>query len=245
MRTLLIPTSLICGVLLLSACATSGPNDEEAEGVNGVNVARNAVGGLFEGIGRSTTRLADATEDAMNNPQTARDTATEIGSDGFGEAVAAPLTDFNLRKRETPELLLNLGYVYAHSTTETDEVELPDCDAIAAEIADLDTVLGYDYDVTRETEDGEDFGSGAGSAFLAGVEGATTFFIPFRGAVREVSGAASEERARTQAYVNGISRRAHLKGLGLGLGCDVDAKPVSVEAPVVLRVDRNGVPYDD
>ncbi|MEO1028448.1 MAG: hypothetical protein AAFX02_05260 [Pseudomonadota bacterium] len=232
-------------VLACSAACASTPKDgaEPSAMDTGVRTVRNAVGGLVEGLGRTTTGLADATEDAINNPKTARETASDVGGEGFNDAVTAPLMDLNLRTKETPERLTEIDYVYEHGISTDGDVAVPDCDALAAEIAELDQVLGYDYDIIRQTEDGEMFGAGAGNVFLAGVEGATTFFIPFRGAVREVSGAASEERARTQAFVNGFSRRAHLKGIGLGLGCEFGATPLSTEAPIILRVDRNGVPY--
>lgn len=223
----------------LTACTTATP-DAGA----GMTTVRNAVGGVVEGIGRSTTRLANATEDAINNPDTARGSANDVGRGGFNEALVAPLTDLNLRSRETPERLTDIEYVYAHPIDAAGETDVPSCDEIEVEIAELDQVLGYDYDIIRENEDGEMFGVGAGNVFLAGVEGATTFFIPFRGAVREASGAASEKRKRTQAYVNGFSRRAHLKGIGLGLGCDFGATPLSTDRPIILRVDRNGVPYE-
>lgn len=232
-------------IAALAGCATTPTESEQANNGNGtMDTVRNAFGGLVEGLGRSTTAIAEASEDAINNPDTARSTASEVGREGFNDAVTAPLGDLNLRTKEIPERLQEIEYVYEHELDKDGKTVVPKCLEIQAEIEELNQVLGFDYDVERQTADGEMFGAGAGNVFLAGVEGATTFFIPFRGAVREVTGAAGEERKRTQAYVNGFSRRAHLKGIGLGLGCDFGAKPLSTEAPVILKVDRNGIPYE-
>jgi hypothetical protein len=43
--------------------------------------------------------------------------------------------------------------------------------------------------------------------------------------VREVTGAASNERALQAAYTAGMARRAFLKGLGRGRGCAYPARP--------------------
>ena len=49
--------------------------------------------------------------------------------------------------------------------------------------------------------------------------------IPFRGLVREVSGAAGDQRKAEAAVRAGLARRAYLKGLGQGKGCKYPARP--------------------
>ena len=49
--------------------------------------------------------------------------------------------------------------------------------------------------------------------------------LPFRGILREVTGAAENDRALRAAYTAGMVRRGFLKGLGLGRGCKYPARP--------------------
>ena len=50
-------------------------------------------------------------------------------------------------------------------------------------------------------------------------------FIPFRGIIREISGANKHEDELQDAIVAGMMRRAFLKGMGLKLGCAYPARP--------------------
>ena len=85
------------------------------------------------------------------------------------------------------------------------------------EIAKLDTALGEDYDLAGKEKTGM-----SGKKVAKGVVGS---FIPFRGLVREVSGAAGDKRKAEAAVRAGIARRAYLKGLGQGKGCQYPARP--------------------
>ncbi|HSF11433.1 MAG TPA: hypothetical protein VLA50_00535, partial [Erythrobacter sp.] len=49
--------------------------------------------------------------------------------------------------------------------------------------------------------------------------------LPFRGILREVTGAASNDRELRAAYTAGMVRRSFLKGLGMGRGCEYPARP--------------------
>ena len=99
---------------------------------------------------------------------------------------------------------------YAHETLTT-------CNAIVGEIARLDQVLGNDYDIAGA----EDTGLSEGKI----AQGVVGSFIPFRGIVREVSGAAGDERKLRAAATAGMTRRGYLKGLGQSKGCDYPARP--------------------
>ncbi len=78
-------------------------------------------------------------------------------------------------------------------------------------------MLGEDYDITEGRKSGLSIGKAAKSVVGS--------FIPFRGVVREVSGAAGNERDARAAVMGGMVRRSYLKGLGEGRGCDYPARP--------------------
>jgi molybdopterin synthase catalytic subunit len=79
-------------------------------------------------------------------------------------------------------------------------------------------VLGADYDIAEE--DGEKrLSEGRIGQSVVGA------FIPFRGIVREATGAAENDRTLRAAYTAGMARRAFLKGLGIGKGCAYPARP--------------------
>jgi hypothetical protein len=152
----------------------------------------------------------------------ARDKAQEVVRDrepDVGDVAATPITDLNLAKDEIPEVLLaSVEQPYASS-------ELDSCDAIASSIAELDTVLGPDYDL--EDEEGDRFSEGR---IAQGIVGS---FIPFRGIIREISGAADHKRKFEAAIMGGMVRRGYLKGLGEARGCDYPARPAFTRVAVI------------
>ena len=132
------------------------------------------------------------------------------------EVAKTPLRDLNIDARDIPEVLRNAAAdPYA---TEG----LKRCNALVTEIAALDSVLGADYDIAEG--DGKDRISEGriGQSIVGSI-------IPFRGIVREVTGAASNDRAMRAAYTAGMARRAFLKGWGLGRGCAYPARPKPAE----------------
>lgn len=128
------------------------------------------------------------------------------------EVAKTPLRDLNIDARDIPEALR----VAVEDPYET--ARLKTCNAIIADIAELDKVLGADYDIADD--DGNDrFSEGRiGQSIVGGL-------LPFRGILREVTGAASNDRALRAAYTAGMVRRGFLKGLGLGRGCKYPARP--------------------
>lgn len=205
------------GRILLSAavaCATaacvsrtpapiSGPGAEPAEEPNGV----------FSRSGRSASQVVSA--------------ASETTREGIPEAAAAPLEDLNITREEIPESLAAVTYVY-------DAYPPPDCDDISNEIAMLDVDLGRDYDLEAEENQrslGSRGGEAVGDLVVDTIRGVTTDVIPFRSIVREASGAAAFQRRRARAFAAGYARRAYLKGLALGQGCEPPAAPLVIETP--------------
>jgi hypothetical protein len=128
------------------------------------------------------------------------------------EVAKTPLRDLNIEAREIPQVL------QAAARNPYAAEGLGKCNALVTEIAALDSVLGADYDIAED--DGRvRFSEGR---IAQGVVGS---IIPFRGIVREVSGAAGNERLLRAAYTAGMVRRSFLKGLGMGKGCAYPARP--------------------
>lgn len=128
-----------------------------------------------------------------------------------GDVALTPLDDLGVTSKDIPEVLLRavLGpYSMEHMHT---------CNSMTAEIMRLDGVLGEDYDAYAEGKGGFDVGRAAQS--LVGS------IIPFRGVVREVTGAAGKDREMAAAITAGMVRRGFLKGIGMERGCAVPARP--------------------
>lgn len=140
--------------------------------------------------------------------------------DGFADAAAAPLEDFNLRRREIPQVLAKLKSPYGPPSEMT-------CAAILLDIAELDGVLGLDWDSGAPDErlNTEVLADEASNAALDAVRNVSTGWIPFRGLVRQATGAQSHEKKYNQAFKIGAQRRAYLKGYGQALDCPVPAQP--------------------
>jgi hypothetical protein len=132
------------------------------------------------------------------------------------EVAKTPLRDLNIDPRDIPEPLR----VAVENPYET--ARLIDCNAIVADIAALDQVLGADYDIAVD-EEGRRINAGRIGQKMVGS------MIPFRSILREVTGAASNDRALRAAYTAGMVRRSFLKGLGMGRGCEYPARPKAAE----------------
>ncbi len=133
------------------------------------------------------------------------------------EVARTPLRDLNIAAREIPEVLqIAARDPYAMQGMEN-------CNALVTQIASLDTVLGADYDIADD--DGNDrFSEGRIGQSVVGS------ILPFRGILREVTGAAGNDRALRAAYTAGMVRRAFLKGWGMGRGCAYPARPKAMAA---------------
>lgn len=128
------------------------------------------------------------------------------------EVAKTPLRDLNIDGKDIPQVLQTA----ALNPYATDGMRK--CAAIVSEIAALDSALGADYDIAVEG-DGDRLNEGRIGQSVVGS------IIPFRGIVRELTGAASNDRTLRAAYTAGMVRRAFLKGWGLGRGCAYPARP--------------------
>ncbi len=128
------------------------------------------------------------------------------------EVAKTPLRDLNIDAKDIPAVLQTASrnpYALAGLNT---------CNAIVSDIAALDMALGADYDIAAEDGNQRLSQGRIGQSVVGSV-------LPFRGIVREVSGAAENDRDLSAAYTAGMVRRGFLKGLGLGRGCAYPARP--------------------
>jgi hypothetical protein len=129
-----------------------------------------------------------------------------VGEDAV-DAVTQPLSDLNLRNREIP-LILVLAQEEPYNLSEVEG-----CDALRTEVARLDEVLGPDADAPPEGTGIINRGLRTGGDMLGGM-------IPFRGIVRQISGANAEAKRWRVAIYAGVARRSFLKGYMAGKRCD-------------------------
>ena len=144
------------------------------------------------------------------------------------DVAMTPLNDLNLSKDEIPAVLI---------TAATDPYSsdgLDRCPAIQAAIADLDAALGPDMDVANGETDRLSTGRMAKSVVAS--------FIPFRGILREITGAAGQERALQSAIYAGAVRRGFLKGLGQQKGCAYPARPAFTRVAIAPSPPPAGKP---
>jgi hypothetical protein len=141
---------------------------------------------------------AAASTPITNNEVTATDVAT------------TPLSDLNLRKKGIPQLLIDAErapYTLAG---------LNSCPRIARAVSQLNAVLGEDVDVQVQRH-GKITPGGVAQSVLGS-------FIPFRGVIRELSGANAHDRDVQAAIFAGTARRSFLKGVGQAKGCKYPAR---------------------
>lgn len=157
-------------------------------------------------------------------------TARQSDRAGAREVALAPLSDLNLRRDPIPDALIRARLApYASEG-------LDDCTGIREEIGNLDAVLGEDLDTAPP-----DAERGLSTGRLA--RDALTSLIPYRGLVRELTGANEHEANFRQAIAAGLMRRAYLKGLGQAKDCPYPARP-SLSGIFIREVEEQGRPAE-
>ncbi len=153
--------------------------------------------------------------------ETASPGVVQRTSQGLPDAAASPLTDLNLRRQTIPELLKAIDNPYHVDAGIS-------CDDITSQVSALDELLGRDFDVPPPDPASlsERAAEGASTAFLDTVSSTASSVIPFRGVVRNVSGANAHERRVRKAFERGSHRRTFLKGIGMMQGCVSPAAPL-------------------
>ena len=147
-------------------------------------------------------------------------TAQDIG-DTAADVAIAPARDLNLAGDDVPEILAALRSPYQ-------PVADPSCTGIGGEIAALDAVLGPDADVPPAQDDGDALDRvGEVASSVVG-----SLLLPFRGLVRQISGARARDRRLLAAHIRGVTRRSYLKGIGEARGCRTPASPSGYIPPI-------------
>ena len=187
--------------------------------IAGVRIGSRAASGASEIIIEETKRTADRFGKGMDFVMTAppaNDAASPVGNKTLTDAALSPLSDFNIRKRERPEVLMRL------QEDDLYFVELEaSCPWYDARIEELDDVLGDDYDVEKESSSNlEKMGQAGKGAVLSSVASAAGTYIPGRSIVRSLSGAKARQKKTRQIYQKGVARRSFLNGVALAKGCD-------------------------
>ena len=119
-----------------------------------------------------------------------------------------PVRDVGVMKREIPPILVKARQdPYSLKGLRT-------CKQLAAEISNLNAVLGPDYVVGNEVKENR-----AGKLAEAGGKTVVNTIIPFRGLVREITGAAPADRRLNAALDAGYARRGFLRGVHAKQGC--------------------------
>jgi hypothetical protein len=155
---------------------------------------------------------------ALASAATARPQKTEATLPGppkenagqvMGDIATQPLQDLNVKNKRIPEVLeLARGGPYELAGA-------GNCAAINRNIAALSNVLGTDFDTPEDRRPNR--GRQAANVGKSVVQS----LIPFRGVIREVTGAAGAQREWDAAVDAGIARRGFLRGVARMRGCRV------------------------
>ncbi|QJU59699.1 hypothetical protein HL653_19815 [Sphingomonas sp. AP4-R1] len=128
-----------------------------------------------------------------------------------GENLAStPAVDVGAKKMEIPEVLQQAAVnPYAAAGTAS-------CAQIKSGLANLSEALGPDFEAGDDTKENR-----AGKLAEAGGKSLVNGLVPFRGLVREISGAAPAERRLNAAISAGHARRGFLHGVAMARKCKI------------------------
>lgn len=160
-------------------------------------------------------------------------TTSDANRQNLQGAMVAPLRDLNMLRTKIPQVLLEaVADPYARPPKPVT------CAQLAELVRPLDGALGADLDEPSKDED--DLLDKGRDTALGAVAGLTTDVIPFRGWVRQLTGAQRHDRLVQAAILAGAVRRAYLKGLGESRGCNPPATPshILTGSPVPTEVRK-------
>ena len=130
------------------------------------------------------------------------------------ELVKQPFDDLNIMKKTVAPVLMRAKEApYAHPSA--------DCQLLNTEVEQLNLVLGPDVDASVQKASLSKKMSDGGFNLA---RGAVSSVIPYRGIVRQVTGAEKRAHDSNDALLAGIARRAYLKGYLEVLGCTQSAE---------------------
>ena len=127
-----------------------------------------------------------------------------------GTIATQPARDIGIDKDEIPAVLTKaVDNPYAPPPSRT-------CKGLNTGLGELNAVLGEDFTASKEANENL-----TGKIVEAVGKTVVNSLIPFRGLVREISGAAPAERRLQAAVTAGIARRGYLRGLAAAKGCKI------------------------
>ncbi|MET0180595.1 MAG: hypothetical protein ABW194_08960 [Novosphingobium sp.] len=147
------------------------------------------------------------------------------------DVAMSPFSDVGLHKKVVPVVL------EAAMAKPYDLAGITSCAGLTTAIMDLDVALGDDIDVVAGKSDEEKMGNSAGVVAKSLIGS----FIPFRGVIRELSGANANQRLWERALYAGAARRAFLKGMGEHQGCAWPARSATPDIVARLAADREAL----
>ena len=204
-------TGLCVALLALGGCAHDAPQYSIDAGA-----PKDTAANASPDADRTRRQPQDQQDDSQMRSSTDK-------NNNWGDAFTAPLEDLNLKRQQIPDILESA------ITKPYDLTGLDHCEAIAAEVAKLDTLLGKDFDEPppppdqrTNTEKGKEF---ANESAVGAVRNAARSIIPFRGLVRQMTGADRHAKEMDTAIQAGKVRRAYLKGVGMNKNCAPPAAP--------------------
>lgn len=136
-----------------------------------------------------------------------------------GHIASQPVRDVGFNKTKIP-LVLQEAVSGPYATPKRE-----DCRWISYELARLDQALGPDFDVEGKSKEDK-----IEQIAFAGGEMVVNSLLPFRGLVREISGAAPADRRKSAAVNAGLARRGYMRGLAQAKGCAPTAYAAGQEA---------------
>jgi hypothetical protein len=146
------------------------------------------------------------------------------------DVAKTPVTDLNIDKEEVPELLISaMREPYSLRGVGT-------CRPLIGAVEELDEILGPDIDLPEEARDRISAGRVAKTVVGS--------FIPFRGLIREVSGANEHAKYVRAAIQAGIARRGFLKGVGQSRGCKYPGRPATRAAVAAWMAEHQAEAED-
>lgn len=134
----------------------------------------------------------------------------------FVDAATTPLRDLNVIRAEIPDVLRDAQkrpYLVPAD---------PSCEALATELRALDKALGPDLDAPASPSNPrliERAAEAADDAAVGAVQHAAEGLVPYRGWVRQLSGAERYSKKVAAAIAAGAVRRGFLKGLSVARNC--------------------------
>ena len=210
MREIFKATLTLCVIGALAGCQTTKNVNTESLKTG----ANNAVDSTVDALNTSTIALGkvDRSGTVTKAPSIA-DSSDPVSDQNLKDAALSPLEDFNIRRREVPALLTEIGDPYALPADQS-------CAGYARSVADLDAVLGIDYDNPNlDLTSSDSFNERTKDLGLAGVNSGVGFFIPGRELIAEATGSAPRQRYIRALFQRGVARRGFLKGTARSKGC--------------------------